>query len=259
MKHRAFIGTRVVVTLMLREMASTYGRSPGGYLWAVLEPIAGIALMTVVFSYMFRTPPLGTNFALFYAAGLMPFTTYTALTSRIGSAIRYSRPLLAYPSVSYIDTILSRFLLGYLTNLVVAIIVIAGIVLVFHLEAAFNSVRLLNALGMIGVLSLGFGVMNCYLFGAFPIWEQVWSILNRPLFIASGLFFLVDSLPEQARDVLLWNPVSHIIMETRAGIFPIYEAQYASPLYVYAVGTISMFFGLLLLYRHHRFLINEGA
>lgn len=259
MYYRPFSGTRVVVALMLREMASTYGRAPGGYLWVLLEPLAGIALMTVVFSYAFRTPPLGSNFALFYASGFLPFMAYTQLTAKMGGAIRYSRPLLAYPSVTYFDALLSRFLLGFITKLLLFILVIWGIHIVYGLEPALDFGRLLNAFGMIAVLSFGFGVVNCYLFGAFPIWEQIWSILNRPLFIMSGLFFLINSVGEQARSLLLWNPVAHIICEMRAGIFPIYDAQYASPFYVYSVGTVSTFFGLLMLYRHHRFLITEGA
>ena len=29
-------------------MGTTYGRSPGGYLWAILEPVAGIALLSTM-------------------------------------------------------------------------------------------------------------------------------------------------------------------------------------------------------------------
>ena len=43
-RGRSFASLRCVIALMLREMATTYGRSPGGYLWVMLEPIAGIAL-----------------------------------------------------------------------------------------------------------------------------------------------------------------------------------------------------------------------
>ena len=57
------------MALIIREMATTYGTSPGGYLWALLEPVAGIALLTFVFTLALDTPPLGQNFAFFYASG----------------------------------------------------------------------------------------------------------------------------------------------------------------------------------------------
>ncbi|MEL6475009.1 MAG: sugar ABC transporter permease, partial [Pseudomonadota bacterium] len=35
-QRRRFASLRSIIALMLREMATSYGRSPGGYLWAVL-------------------------------------------------------------------------------------------------------------------------------------------------------------------------------------------------------------------------------
>ena len=46
--RRRFASLRAIAALVLREMSTTNGRSPGGYLWAILEPAAGIALLTIV-------------------------------------------------------------------------------------------------------------------------------------------------------------------------------------------------------------------
>ena len=52
---------QTVIALMLREMSATYGRSSLGYLWAILEPVAGIFLLTFVFSLAFcRSWPIWT-------------------------------------------------------------------------------------------------------------------------------------------------------------------------------------------------------
>ena len=259
MSYRPFSGTRVVVALILREMATTYGRSPGGYLWTIVEPVVGITVMTAIFSLIARSPALGTNFSLFYASGFLPFTAYLMIVNRVGSAIRYSRPLLAYPSVTYVDTIISRLVLALLTNILIMILVIGGIHLINGIDASPDFLRLMNALGMMSILGLGFGLINCYLFGVYPVWEQFWSILNRPLFLISGLFFLIDGLSEQVRDILLWNPLAHFIIEFRAGIYPTYDGYYASSLYVYGIGILCTFFGMLILYRDHRYLIHQGA
>ena len=260
-RKRAFgVGSaRAIFALMLREMASTYGRSPGGYLWAVGDPVAGVILLTLAFSLAFEAPPLGSNFPLFYATGFLPFMAYTELTMKIGQAIRYSRPLLTYPTVTFVDAILSRLFLNLLTELAVFVIVFGGIVLLFGLRLDADPIRLLHALAMLTVLVLGLGTFNCYMFGAFPVWERIWGILNRPMFFLSGVFFVVDSLPRGFRDLILLNPLTHVIAEMRAGLYPTYDARYISPLYVYAVGLTFLFIGMLLLYRHHRFLINEGA
>lgn len=259
-RRRFGIGpARAIFALMLREMASTYGRSPGGYLWAIGDPVAGVILLTLAFSLAFEAPPLGGNFPLFYATGFLPFMAYSELTMKIGQTIRYSRPLLTYPTVTFVDAILSRLFLNLLTELVIFMIVIGGIVLLYGLRLDIDPMRLLHALAMLTVLVLGLGTFNCYMFGAFPLWERVWSILNRPMFFLSGVFFVVDSLPRGFRDLIMLNPLAHVIAEVRAGLYPTYDARYISPLYVYAIGLVFLCLGMLLLYRHHRFLINEGA
>lgn len=256
---RRFAAFRAIFALSLREMATTYGRSPGGYLWAVLDPLAGVVLLTVVFSFAFRHPPLGTNFPLFYATGFLPFMAYSDLTMKIGQAIRYSRPLLTYPSVTFVDAICSRLLLNLATALVVFIVLTSGITWFFDIRVELDPLRLLNALGMLTTLALGIGAVNCYLFGTYPVWERIWSILNRPMFFISGVFFLIDSMPERMREVIMWNPMAHVLSEVRAGFYPTYDAPFVDSLYVYGIGMTCLFIGLLLLHRHNRFLITEGA
>ena len=118
--------------------------------------------MTVIFAAFTRNPPLGSNFMLFYASGFMPFTTYAALAARVGSAIRYSRPLLSYPSVTFIDTIVSRFILCLLTNLLITTLMMVGLHLTFSIDASPDFARLANAFAMLSLLGLGVGLVNAY-------------------------------------------------------------------------------------------------
>lgn len=252
-------GLRAVFALLLREMASTYGRSPGGYLWAIFDPLAGVVLLTVVFSLTVPAPPLGGSFALFYATGYLPFAAFSDLTMKIGQAIRYSRPLLAYPSVTYLDAILGRLLLNLGSELMVFILMIGGIHLWVSAIPDLAAGWLWQALSMLVVLVFGIGALNCYLFTRFALWERLWAIATRPLFFASGVFFLPDTMSPLLRDVVMWNPLTHVICAIRAGFYPLYEARLVSPAYVYAIGLTCIFWGLLLLRRHTRFLIAEGA
>ena len=130
--RRKFIASRTVLALVLREMATTYGRSPGGYIWAVLEPCLGIILLTAIFSTAFDAPPLGDSFPIFYASGLVPFTVFVALNSKIGTALVFSKPFLAYPSVTFIDVLLARFLINAITQIMVAYLIF-GIVVTLRL------------------------------------------------------------------------------------------------------------------------------
>ena len=89
---RRFASLRTIAALILREMTTTYGRSPGGYLWAILEPVAGIALLTAIFAMSFRSPALGDSFPLFYATGMMPFMMFTGIHSKVSQSLSFNRP-----------------------------------------------------------------------------------------------------------------------------------------------------------------------
>lgn len=227
---------RAVGALLLREMSTTHGRVPGGYLWAVAEPLAGIALLSVIFAIGFHAPALGTSFPLFYATGLLPFLAFSDITSKLAQALNFSRPLFAYPAVTVFDAILARFILAGLTQLAVASLLLGGILFLSETRATPDLAVLMQAAGLLAVLSLGVGVMNCLLIGLIPLWQRIWSIVMRPMFLVSGVFFTYGAVPLPWRDILWWNPLIHVVGLVRRGLYPGYDASYASPAYVMALG-----------------------
>ena len=253
---RPFATPRTIVAMMLREMVTTYGRSPGGYLWAVLEPVAAIGLLSLVFSLAFRAPSLGGNFPLFYASAYLPYMLFIDINNKLAAAIRFSRPLLAYPAITLVDVILARFLLNLLTHIMVYVVVVAGIVLAFDLQISLKTSAVINAFGMSAVLALGAGTLNCYLTTAFPIYDRIWQIATRPLVIVSGLFFVLESVPPDYRDILWFNPLYHVTGAMRDGLYATYDATYVAPGFVYLIGLICLALGLLLLKKNYRDLIN---
>lgn len=255
-RPRGLPAARAILALMLREMSTSYGRSPGGYAWAVLEPVLGIALLTLVFSIGFRAPPVGTSFPLFYATGMVPYLFYGDLSGKVAQAILYSRQLLAYPSVSYADAILARFLVAALTQILVAYLIFAGILAVFDTRTRPDVAQAVLGLAMASALALGVGTLNCFLMTRFALWQRIWAIVNRPLFMLSCVFFTFDTIPEPYRSGLWFNPLVHVVGQMRAAFYPAYHGAYVSPTYVFALSLALMAAGLFLLNRFYRELIH---
>lgn len=247
---------QTVMALILREMSSTYGRSALGYLWAILEPVAGIFLLTFIFSLAFRSPSLGTNYPLFFASGILPFMAYMDISNKMSVALRYSKQLLFYPGVTYVDALIARLILNMLTNIMIAVVLFPLILILYDINVIIDFQSLALGYFLAFALGAGVGTLNCFLLSVFPIWERAWAVLNRPLLIISGVIFLYDSVPMPYRDWLWWNPLVHPIGLVRKGIYSTYDAEYASPIFVLAVTGITLALGLLLLRRYHRDIIN---
>ncbi|RNF32885.1 ABC transporter permease [Paracoccus methylarcula] len=256
-EQRSFASLRSIGALILREMSTTNGRSANGYLWAVAEPAGGIILLTIIFSLGFRSPPIGTNFAIFYATGLVPFMFYMALAAKVAASIQYSKSLLAYPAVTFMDALLARLVFNTVTQILVSYIVFAGVYFTMETRTDPQIVEIALSLSMAFVIAAGIGVMNCFLFEAFPWWRFAWSILTRPLFLASCIFFIFDDIPEPFQDYLWFNPLVHVIGQMRKAFYPSYMGDYVSPVYVFGVGLALTAFGLALLVRYHRDLLNS--
>lgn len=248
---------RAVLALILREMSSTYGRSPGGYVWAILEPAAGVALLTVIFSIGFRAPPLGTSFPLFYAAGILPFLMFNDISQKMGQTIQFSRQLLKYPRVTFLDALLARFLLNGFVQLLVNLIVLIFILHVMGARASLDQSRIALAYVMVLALAAGTGTLNSFLTLAYPVWGTIWAIVTRPLFIVSGIFFLFESVPDPYAELLWFNPLVHVVGMMRDGFYPYYAPDYVSVAYVLGVSAACFIAGMFLLWRHHREILSK--
>lgn len=247
---------RVLFAMVVRETGTKFGRSYGGYLWAIAEPLGGIVMLTLVFGFALRKPPMGDNFALFYATGVIPFMLFNNVSHSVAAAVATNRGLLRYPVVTPLDTVLSKFILDFLTMFMVAVLLYTGVILFYGLEVEFDPASAVLAFSLAGFLGLGLGTLNCVLFGFFPTWKNVWNVLTRPLFLMSGMFYTFQSLPVAMQDVLWWNPLIHIVGLMRAAFYAGYEAEYASPAYVIGFGGILFVIGAYLLRRHASVLIE---
>lgn len=254
---RSFGSGRSIMALILREMSTQYGRSVGGYAWAILEPMGTVFLIALAFSLLVHSPSLGNNFIFFYATGYLPFNAYQQISLVVARAIQFSKPLLFYPAVTWLDAVTARFILNALTNITVACIIFICIYTVADLPILLVMGPILLGFGLLFLLGFGVGVMNCALLGLYPTWDLIWSIITRPLFLASVVLYIYEDLPTVVQDVLWFNPLIHIIGLVRSGFFPSYRPEYISVPYVLAVSLILTALGLLLLRRFHRQILQN--
>lgn len=210
---------RIVSAFIIREIATRYGRSPGGYLWAFLEPIAFISIMSLLMTAVGRAPQLGTSFALFYATGYLAFSMFRTMESYLTSAVSANKSLLSYPKVSAIDAVVARFVLQAGTSVVVSMFIIGGAMQTVRHPIPLDWMKLIGSVSLAWAMAIGMALANTTLFFKFPLYRKAYENLTRPLLLLSGVFLLPNHLPHPFREWLLWNPVTHIVILFREGFY----------------------------------------
>lgn len=248
---------RVFAALILREMITRYGRSFGGYIWAVIEPMAVIGLLTLTFSQFLTAPAYGESFLLFFSTGYLPFFFFVTVAGQVGTGLSVNRELLQLPMVRPLDVLMARFVLSVLTLLVVSAIIYAIVVFSVRHPVHADPLALLASFGSASMLGFGVGMLNAFLFAVLPVWRQLWGLMTAPLLVLSGVFYTLDSMPPHIQQVLAWNPLVHSVGLSRAAFYPSYRADYVDLGYVLLLAGSALLAGLALITRYRAIVIDS--
>jgi len=240
------VQTRVIGALVLREMRVRYGRSQFGYIWAILEPMAYVAAMTAIFSYIDRPPPFGSSYILFFALGVIALRFYVALANQLTAAMQANEALLTYPIVRELDTVIARFILEAITAIVVFVICLYGISFVDDISFPAYPLRIAEGLGLIMLFGFGTGLTNACILRFFASWQNIFRMITAPLFFISGVFYSMASLPSEARAIIAWNPLIHGIEVIRDGWYAHYRTTDLNEGYLLAWGLFFTVLGLFM-------------
>jgi ABC-2 type transport system permease protein len=237
----------LLVNLTLREVKGQYKKSVLGRLWSLLNPLANIAVYSLVFGILVRIPPpVGTNsglhsFALWVACGIIPWGFLATGTSVGRGALTDNAALLT-------KVYFPRFVLPTSTILALAstfVTELAALTLVMGLAGGGPRVLLrlpvlipiviLNTAFVLGVsLMLSIGMVY---FGDI---QHIWGIFLQLWLYASGVVLPLVFV-QQAQDKYHFPFV--MIFELNPG-YQFVEA-YRNVLYDFAVPPLSRWLVML--------------
>jgi capsular polysaccharide transport system permease protein len=233
--------------LFAREMQTRFGKYRLSYVWALIEPLSHIIVLSLLFSTIReRNSFFDVPFPLFFATGILSFFIFSKMVLSSLNAIPSNLGLYGYRQVKPLDTILVRCLLELL--------VILGAMFMLALIGGWifdYPVVPVDPLGMVLILFLlsvlGFGIgLTVAVIGA--VSEEVGKVVPniiRPLYLLSGIIFPLQFVPEKYHTYLLWNPILHAVEQFRVASIEGYPASNTSLYFVFLSALFSLFFGLL--------------
>ena len=105
---------------------------------------------------------------------------------------------------------------------------------------------LCGAAGALFLMAVGIGTINATMTALLHSWHNVFYIVTRPLYLASGIFYLVDQVPAPAQRFLVWNPLVHGIEWVRISFYPAYMPTTLDKAYLVQFAVYSFVIGLVL-------------
>ena len=184
------------LTFAARDITVRYKQTLLGALWAILQPLAAMAVFTVVFSYLAELSTDGNPPQVFYYAGLLPWTFFAAtVTGASQSLIEGSRLI---TKVYFPRVLIPSSVLGYaLVDLALAALLLLPLSLVYRVYPTW-SILLLPAvlLGLI-LTSLGAGMLLAALNVKYRDFRYIVPFLLQIWFFCTPVIYPVSLLRDK--------------------------------------------------------------
>lgn len=220
-----------VSAVMSREIQSRYTGDALGYGWAYITPLAWIGLIYFIFALLGRTSPIDTDLISFITSGVLP---YLAFRFQVNALLRVKstyRHVVQLPELQYRIVYVAIAMLEFCNALAIYSVLLMGNFIItgaFEMNNAFQWF-IGFALASFSGAAAGYAVSaNMRRADAA---SRFMSVVLRPLFYITPIFYVAAELPNDLIWIILWNPLLHAIEFLREGAFYSYQS-YAYNLWV---------------------------
>ena len=207
--------------MVKRDFVTRYRRSVLGVLWSLLNPLATMTVLSMVFSLLFGVQiPF---FAVYVLSGLVLFNFFGEATSGAMGSIMGNASIIKKVYVPKYIFPVSK-VVSSLVNLVFAFI--AFLIVVWATGAPFHWTLILFPIPVLYtfMFSLGVGMLLSAMAVFFRDMTHLWGIVTHLLFFLTPLMYHVEILPERVFQLIHLNPMFHYVTFFRSlaldGVIP---------------------------------------
>ncbi len=253
----------LLVNLTLRELRGKYKRSILGWSWSLLNPLATVAIFSVVFRFFFRLEfeagdPSGLrSFALALVIALLPWNFLSngingSMAALVGNSNLIKK--VYFPREVLVVSTVSSWVVSLLIEMAVlsGILMLAGNFVVPWLGPVLFLV-LVQFLFVIG-LGLGLSVLNVY----FRDVEHLVGVMLQFWFYATPVVYPITVVPQEAtlfgwelpvRTLYGLNPMVRFVEAYRDCLYDLRFPPLADVAYLVAAAAVTLVAGWLLFRR----------
>jgi lipopolysaccharide transport system permease protein len=202
------------VVLSLHRVRVRYKQSILGVSWAVLQPLALMAIYTLIFSFIARIPTEGVPYALFAFTALLPWIYFSsAVSTATGGLVSHSDLI---RKVYFPREILPlTYVVAAFFDFAVASVFLAGLVLYYGVALTPNLLYVPLILAVLTTFAIAVSLLLSAIQVRFRDVGVAMPLLLQFWMFASPVVYPLSAVPERLRGLYVLNPMVGIIENFR--------------------------------------------
>ena len=194
----------VIRQLTAREIKRKYARSYLGIVWSVLNPLLSMAVLSLIFSQLFRRSI--ENYPIYYLTGYILWQTFTGATTAAMTTLSDNRMLLLKVKFPMELFILTRVYTAFI-NLGYSLAAYAVMLAVFRVVPQWTMLLTPVIILFLLFFSLGLSFILATAYVFFGDVKHLYTVVLTIWMYCSAIFYPAGQLSGPIRQVVEFNPL----------------------------------------------------
>jgi ABC-2 type transport system permease protein len=204
-------------TLAVTDFKLRFFGSALGYLWSLARPLLLFGTLYFVFTEIVRFGEGVEHYPVYLLSSIVLFTFFSETTSRgVGALVERENLLrkMRFPRM----VIPLSVALHSLFNLGLNLIVVFAFIFASGIEPTLDWVQIPLLIGMIVFFAVGVTMLLSALYVRFRDVEPIWEVALQLLFYGSPVIYVITTVPESFRELVMFNPIASILTQWRHAV-----------------------------------------
>jgi ABC-type polysaccharide/polyol phosphate export permease len=255
----------LIRNLVIRDLKVRYKNSILGFLWSLLNPLAMMTILTIVFTFMMPNNTI-TKFPVFALCAVLPWNFFrgsvmSSITSIVSNA-SLVRKVYFPREVLPLSVVLSN-----LVNFVLALVVLFAMLFVFRVRLTVWALLLPLVIFTQLLFTLGLGFMLSTANVFYRDTAMIMDVAMQAWFFLTPIFYPIDILPKQRlvlglnlnihRLAYILNPMASLVSTYRVILY--HGASPAADFFLrtFVTSAVTLVLGYLIFARYSNVLAEE--
>lgn len=245
----------MIFSLVQKELRGKYKGSVLGFFWSLLIPLFQLVIYTIVFSVFMPTSI--DKFYIFLFVALVPWLFFNSCISGGATSIIQQKNLVE--KIYFPRMVLPvAYTISYFVNMLLNFIIVFAALFISGIGI---KLQILWFLPFIMVVEFVMGMGGALLFSALTVYfrdlEYILNIITMAWMYMTPILYSLDTVPENIRPVLYFNPMTSVIVAYRDLLY--YQQLPQTDTLVYAVvwGIVTLAIGWLLFQKLQKNFVEE--